>query len=156
MAENFYRRFRRLREECRDAIGNEGIVEEAHEYRFDIDIGDRRFAFQALPQEDRVLVGEEIGNRGVEWFEELVWDEVYPGWRTSDRTAWELAATLAERPRRRAVVAGVSETAQRLSRVAETLAYAALAWRGVRYVARRASHPRETGRMLRNRARSLR
>lgn len=96
--ENFFGRLRELVEESRDALGPTGTVKDPLEYRFEVYLGDRRFAFQGLPAEGKVLVGEEAGDRGVAWFEELLYDEASSGWGTVRESAWDFVAGLSDLP----------------------------------------------------------
>lgn len=97
-AESFFARFRGLDEEARNALAGNAKVDAPYEYRFDIEFADRRYAVQGYPQDQRVFVGQYLGDRGVVWFDELHWDEPQHGWRTGDRAAWDFFASLRDRP----------------------------------------------------------
>lgn len=139
--EGFYERFRHLVREFRDAIGSAGVVEEPREYRFEVVFPDRRYALQAFPDENRVFVGEEVGDYGVVWFDELRYDELHHGWRASDRSAWDLAQSIIDRkPMVPAAVPAPSATApgiaERPHPVARAIALVVLVMRGVRWLTR--------------------
>jgi hypothetical protein len=93
-----YRNFRRLNREIRDALSERGEVSAPREFQFDVKLGDADYLFRLGADEKRVQVGEAVGVRGVEWFDELVFDSVSNGWRSASGSAWEFAQDLADHP----------------------------------------------------------
>lgn len=96
--ESFFGHLRQLVNESRDAVGESGKVDDPREFRFDIEFPDRRYALQGYPDQQRVFVGQYLGDRGVVWFEELRFDEVSHGWRNGGRPAYDFVRALVTKP----------------------------------------------------------
>lgn len=96
--ESFFGHFKALVKEARDAVGEAGTVDDPREFRFDIEFPDRRYALQGYPGEQRVFVGQYLGDRGVVWFEELRFDAVSHGWRNGGRPAFDFVRGLTGKP----------------------------------------------------------
>lgn len=93
--ESFFGHFTDLVKEARDAVGDAGKVDDPREFRFDIEFHDRRYALQGYPgQQQRVFVGQYLGDRGVVWFDELRFDELSHGWRNGGRPAYDFVRDL--------------------------------------------------------------
>lgn len=96
--ESVYERFRKLNREVREALQADGEVTLPREYHFEAHLKDRNYDFQASPDGTRIFVGEELGDRGVVWFDELRFDELQNGWRAQNVSAWDLARSLVDKP----------------------------------------------------------
>lgn len=96
--ESFFGRLRALVNEARDAVGAAGKVDDPREFRFDIEFSDRRYALQGYPDQQRVFVGQYLGDRGVVWFDELRFDELHHGWHNGGRPAFDFMRELAHKP----------------------------------------------------------
>ncbi len=94
---SFYSIFRDLHRETSDSIGGEGKVDQPREYRFDIEFPERRYAYQGYPTENRIFVGQYLGDRGVIWFDEIRYDALHHGWRAGELSAWDFAKSLLDK-----------------------------------------------------------
>lgn len=92
--ESFFGHFTALVKEARDAVGDAGKVDDPREFRFDIEFADRRYAMQGYPDQQRVFVGQYLGDRGVVWFDELRFDELSHGWRNGGLPAYDFVRGL--------------------------------------------------------------
>jgi hypothetical protein len=96
--ESFFGYLNGLVQEARDALGDEAKVHDPREYRFDIEFSDRRYALQGYPEEQRIFVGQYLGDRGVVWFDELRFDDTRHGWRSSRESATDFFRALVRKP----------------------------------------------------------
>lgn len=96
--ESFFGYLNALVKEARDALGNDAKVDDPLEYRFDIEFPNRRYAFQAYPEEHRIFVGQYLGASGVVWFDELRFDDVHHGWRSANDSAFDFFRSLVNKP----------------------------------------------------------